>query len=65
QGIQVEPGDYLLDWRRGVIQDCLRYCHHLDDAEHARLVATTGLIALDQYRADAANLYMILRQPLL
>jgi len=31
--LQVEPGDYLLDWRRG--QRALRYCHDVDDAGFA------------------------------
>lgn len=59
-GMQVEPGDYLLDWRRGA--NAVRYCHHVDDAEHARLVAATGLALVEEYRADAANLYTVLRK---
>ena len=38
---QVELQDYLLDWRRGRV--ALRYCHYVDDAEHAALVEATGL----------------------
>ncbi|MBC7810451.1 MAG: class I SAM-dependent methyltransferase, partial [Burkholderiales bacterium] len=38
---KVEAGDYLLDWRRG--ETALRYCHYVDDAEHAALIAATGL----------------------
>ena len=34
---RVEPGDHLLDWRRG--ERALRYCHHVDEAEQAELVA--------------------------
>lgn len=63
---QVEPGDYLLDWRRGA--RALRYCHYVDDAEHAALVAATGLHEVETYRADGrsgdANRYSILRAPL-
>lgn len=63
--IQVEPGDYLLDWRRGTV--ALRYCHYTDDAEHAALVAATGLTELATYRADGAtgdaNRYSLLRKP--
>ncbi|MCC6801734.1 MAG: class I SAM-dependent methyltransferase, partial [Anaerolineae bacterium] len=59
-GISVEPGDYLLDWRRG--EQALRYCHHVDDAEHVRLVAATGLATVAEYRADAANMYTVLRK---
>ncbi len=60
---QVEPGDYLLDWRRGT--HALRYCHHVDDAEHAALIAASGLREIERYRADGetadANLYSLLR----
>jgi SAM-dependent methyltransferase len=59
-----EPGDYLLDWRRGVRAP--RYCHYVDDAEHAALVAATGLRELGTYRADGhsgdVNRYSILRR---
>ncbi len=63
---RVESGDYLLDWRRGA--RALRYCHYVDDAEHAALVAATGLPEVETYRADGrsgdANRYSILRAPL-
>lgn len=63
--IAVEAHDYLLDWRRG--QTALRYCHYVDDAEHAALVAATGLAELESYRADGfsgtVNQYSLLRQP--
>lgn len=59
----VEAGDYLLDWRRGVT--ALRYCHYVDDAEQAALIAASGLTEIDTYRADgytdADNSYSILR----
>ncbi len=58
--LAVEPGDSLLDWRRGTT--ALRYCHHVDDAEHARLIAAVGLPLIAEYRADAANLYTIFRK---
>jgi len=58
----VEPGDYLLDWRAG--ERALRYCHYVDDAEHARLMAAAGLAERVTYRADGrtgdANRYSIL-----
>jgi len=64
QDIQVEPGDYLLDWRRGT--PALRYCHYVDDAEHAALVEATGMREILSYRADGqsgdANRYSILRR---
>ena len=58
-----EPGDHLLDWRRG--EHALRYCHHVDDAEHAQLIAATGCDVVADYRADgfsgAVNRYTLLR----
>lgn len=58
--MQVEAGDYLLDWRRG--ENALRYCHAVDDAEHERLVKATGLSVEAEYRADAANAYTVMRR---
>jgi len=58
---QLEPGDHLLRWGDG---DRVRYCHHVDDAESERLVAATGLEALDRYDADGRegtlNRYFVL-----
>ncbi len=63
-GWTADPGDYLLDWRRG--PHALRYCHAVDDAEHAALIAATGLREVATYRADGRsgqeNLYTILRR---
>jgi len=60
----VESRDYLLDWRRGTT--ALRYCHYVDDAEHAALIAATGLTEVVTYRADGhagdANCYSVLRK---
>ncbi|MCC6615027.1 MAG: methyltransferase domain-containing protein [Anaerolineae bacterium] len=60
----VETNDYLLDWRRG--STALRYCHYVDDAEHAALVAASGLIEIERYRADGetgdVNQYSVLKQ---
>jgi tRNA (uracil-5-)-methyltransferase TRM9 len=62
-GFDVEPGDFLLDWRRGT--PALRYCHYIDDAEHNALVAATGMAEVATYRADGdtgdINCYSILR----
>jgi tRNA (uracil-5-)-methyltransferase TRM9 len=62
--ITVEKHDYLLDWRRG--ERALRYCHYVDDDEHAELVSATGLHEIASYRADGeegqANKYSILRR---
>jgi SAM-dependent methyltransferase len=60
-----ETGDYLLDWRQGT--RALRYCHYVDDAEHAALVAATGLDEVLTFRGDGAdgalNCYSLLRRP--
>jgi tRNA (uracil-5-)-methyltransferase TRM9 len=62
--LDVEPGDYLLDWRRGA--QAVRYCHYVDDAEQAELTNVTGLTLLDSYRADGEsgnmNAYVALRR---
>jgi hypothetical protein len=61
---RVERHDYLLDWRRG--ERALRYCHYVDDAEHAELVAAAGLAEVEIYRADGftgeVNRYSILQK---
>lgn len=58
-----EEGDYLLDWRHG--QSAIRYCHYVDDTEHAALVQATGFTEVERYKADgrnnALNQYSILR----
>ena len=58
-----EPGDHLLDWRRGA--NALRYCHYVDDAEFEQLTEATGLRPRARYRADGqtgdANLYAVLQ----
>ncbi len=61
---EVEPHDYLLDWRRG--ERALRYCHFVDDDEHAVLTAATGLTEIATYRADGqagtVNRYSLLQR---
>ena len=62
---QVEPGDHLLDWRRGA--RALRYCHHFDGAEHEALLHASGLGELASWYADgpenAANRFSLLQRP--
>lgn len=64
--LEAEPGDTLLDWRRG--ERALRYCHYVDDAEHARLVEAAGLSEIATYRADGRtqdiNCYSLLKRDL-
>ena len=63
-GSAVEPGDYLLDWRRG--ERALRYCHFVNEAEHIALVQATGLQELETYCADGRsndmNRYSVLKR---
>jgi SAM-dependent methyltransferase len=62
--LMVEPGDTLLDWRRG--QRALRYCHDVDDDERAELITATGLTEIAAFRADGeenrANQYSLLQK---
>ena len=45
----LEPGDYLLDWKRG--GRGLRYCHLVDEAEIGRLAARGGFRVRETFRA--------------
>lgn len=49
-GSEVEPGDYLLDWRSG--GSGLRYVHHFDEAELSELARTTGFQVRDVFYSD-------------
>lgn len=56
---EVEPGDALLDWKRG--GRGYRYCHLLTVAEVEQLAAASGLQVSEQFCADGGlNLYSIL-----
>ena len=46
---ELEPGDYLLDWKRG--GRGLRYCHLVDKAEVAGLAAKGGFRLRETFRA--------------
>jgi hypothetical protein len=63
EDIAVERHDYLLDWRRG--ETAYRYCHYVDETEHAALMRASGLTELVTYRADGftgdVNRYTVLR----
>ena len=60
----VEPGDYLLDWRRG--GRGFRYVHLVDKAETRRLAQDAGLAIEEMYRADGREnnltLYAVLKK---
>lgn len=71
---KIEPGDYLLDWRRGKVAEDetfpQRYCHYVDDAEHDGLAAgleSVGMREVVRYRADgetdALNCYSVFSRP--
>jgi tRNA (uracil-5-)-methyltransferase TRM9 len=47
---QVEPGDYLLDWRRG--GQGLRYVHHFTSDELQRLAIRCGFCCVDEFLSD-------------
>jgi SAM-dependent methyltransferase len=46
---ELEPGDFLLDWKRG--GRGLRYCHMVDEEEVERLVAASGFVVRETFRA--------------
>lgn len=47
---QVEPGDYLLDWRYG--EQGYRYVHYFEMDELAALADMTGFRVVDSYQSD-------------
>ena len=47
---QVDPGDYLLDWRRGGFG--LRYVHHFREGELNRLAAESGFKVVETFYSD-------------
>lgn len=49
----VDPGDYLLDWRRGGYG--LRYVHYFSEAELHVLAEQTGFNIVDTYYADGTS----------
>ena len=46
---ELEPGDYLLDWKRG--GRGLRYCHMVDENEVERLAAASDFVVRETFRA--------------
>jgi tRNA (uracil-5-)-methyltransferase TRM9 len=49
----VEPGDYLLDWRQG--GEGLRYVHQFSVPELADLAAETGFVVQESFFSDGKN----------
>jgi len=49
----VDPGDYLLDWRQGGAG--LRYVHHFSEPELAELASQAGFEVVDSFLSDGEN----------
>jgi SAM-dependent methyltransferase len=49
----VDPGDYLLDWRSG--GEGLRYVHHFSEEELASLAGATGFRVQDTFYSDGES----------
>jgi tRNA (uracil-5-)-methyltransferase TRM9 len=49
----VDPGDYLLDWRQGGTG--LRYVHHFSEPELAELAGLSGFEVVDSFQSDGEN----------
>ena len=49
----IDPGDYLLDWRQGGTG--LRYVHHFSEAELEGLAAETGFKVAESFLSDGEN----------
>ena len=61
---ELEPGDYLLDWKRG--GRGLRYCHMVDEREVERLAAVSGFAVEETFhgggREGDLSLFAVLSQ---
>jgi tRNA (uracil-5-)-methyltransferase TRM9 len=57
---QVDPGDYLLDWRQGGYS--LRYVHQFSSSELETLAQTTGFNILEEFYSDGENQHLGLYQ---
>lgn len=61
---ELEPGDYLLDWKRG--GRGLRYCHMVDEQEVERLAAASGFVVQETFqgggREGDLSLFAVLSQ---
>jgi tRNA (uracil-5-)-methyltransferase TRM9 len=49
----VDPGDYLLDWRQGGTG--FRYVHHFSEPELEQLAAASGFTILESFLSDGEN----------
>jgi tRNA (uracil-5-)-methyltransferase TRM9 len=58
--LRLEPGDYILDWKRGGVG--YRYVHLIDEQEVERLAQASDFKIIEQFHADKdLNLYSILQ----
>lgn len=61
---ELEKGDYILDWERGM--RAYRYCHYYTTEDARNLLEGCGFEILEEYKADAkediVNEYMICRK---
>ena len=61
----VEPGDYLLDWKKEGYG--YRYVHHVTEDEIDRLARAAGLTVVEQFHSDGRegdlSLYSVLQRP--
>jgi len=51
--LELDPGDYLLDWRRG--ESAVRYVHEFDEGELGRLADETGFVVTETFYSDGEN----------
>lgn len=63
---EVDPNDYLLDWRRG--GSALRYVHQFDEAELAGLASSNGFEVAETFFSDGvdhqSSIYQVWRKRL-
>jgi 2-polyprenyl-3-methyl-5-hydroxy-6-metoxy-1,4-benzoquinol methylase len=52
-GSEVDPGDYILDWRQG--GKGLRYVHHFSETELEELASLTGFEVVETFLSDGEN----------
>lgn len=52
-GLELDDGDYLLDWRRGQLG--LRYVHEFDEPELSRLATECGFAVTETFYSDGAD----------
>lgn len=60
----IDPGDYLLEWKRG--KDAIRYCHNMDQTEVGTILDMLGMPLHSSYQNDGKsgvlNTYYIIRK---